>query len=290
MSEMPRQPHAVFASDWLALREPADHAARAPTLTHAAATWLSNHAHAPYRVVDLGSGSGSNLRYLAPRLPGPQYWRLVDHDPALLARAERDCAGVCDRDGQPVAVETCIADVGDDLDALLGAANLVTAAALFDLVTHDWLARLAAACAARAAAGLFVLSVDGDIHFDDAARPAGDPDDAWVLETLAAHQRRDKGLGSALGTHAPTALTAAFEQAGYASRVATSPWHLGADSSHLAAALIDGWRAAVAEQAPDAAARIQRWADRRGRAVAAGALALHVGHRDIFVQPSAPRA
>ena len=36
---------------------------------------------------DLGSGTGSMSRWLAPRLPGPQHWVLHDRDADLLARA-----------------------------------------------------------------------------------------------------------------------------------------------------------------------------------------------------------
>ena len=38
-------------------------------------------------VHDLGSGTGSMARWLAPRLPGPQHWVLHDRDAGLLARA-----------------------------------------------------------------------------------------------------------------------------------------------------------------------------------------------------------
>ena len=38
-------------------------------------------------VLDLGAGSGSNLRGLAPHLLGRQRWRLIDHDSALFRAA-----------------------------------------------------------------------------------------------------------------------------------------------------------------------------------------------------------
>src|SRR3954470_4634590 len=65
-------------SRWLALREPADFAARSATLAHVAALRLA--AADPVRVVDLGTGTGSNLRYLIDRLPPRQEWLLVDRD------------------------------------------------------------------------------------------------------------------------------------------------------------------------------------------------------------------
>ena len=72
-----------FDERWLALREPCDHAARSGAL---AARFVEAVGPSP-RLVDLGAGTGSNLRYLAPRLPTAQRWLLVDHDPALLRQA-----------------------------------------------------------------------------------------------------------------------------------------------------------------------------------------------------------
>ncbi len=75
---------AHFDADWLALREPVDHRSRAaavvPLLRQAwrAVGWS--------QVLDLGCGTGSNVRYLAPKLVGPQEWTVLDHDLELLSR------------------------------------------------------------------------------------------------------------------------------------------------------------------------------------------------------------
>ena len=74
-----------FPASWLALREPADHAARSTTLVGRIAETLP--ADGVIRVLDLGSGTGSNLRYVAPRLRQSQEWLLVDRDHDLLAIA-----------------------------------------------------------------------------------------------------------------------------------------------------------------------------------------------------------
>src|SRR5688500_1818912 len=74
----------VCAPDWLALREPADAAARSSALAELVAQHCGG---GPLTVRDLGCGTGSMLRWLAPQLPGPQRWYLHDRDPVLLARA-----------------------------------------------------------------------------------------------------------------------------------------------------------------------------------------------------------
>ena len=53
-----------------------------------------------------------------------------------------------------VAVETQQFDLNDDVGPLLEGADLVTSSALIDLVSEPWLANVAAAAAARVAAGL----------------------------------------------------------------------------------------------------------------------------------------
>src|SRR5580765_2302390 len=77
----------VTLADWLALREPADAAARSVSLTREVAAALGIPSGGALRILDLCSGTGSNVRYLAPRLLTPQDWLLVDRDAELLARA-----------------------------------------------------------------------------------------------------------------------------------------------------------------------------------------------------------
>ena len=70
--------------DWLALREPADAEARATDLLEPSRA----SAPRPAAVIhDLGCGTGSMGRWLAPRLPGRQHWIMYDRDPDLLDHA-----------------------------------------------------------------------------------------------------------------------------------------------------------------------------------------------------------
>jgi len=148
----------AFSSAWLALREPCDHAARAEVLTQALCRFLQAASPAgSLRILDLACGSGSTFRYLAPRLGGGQHWRMVDRDAALLALLPHRCglgAGVSD-----VTIEPVQLDLAGDLACLpLAGVDLVTASALLDLVSADWLDRLVAWLAAGTAAPATVLS------------------------------------------------------------------------------------------------------------------------------------
>ncbi|NUT57736.1 MAG: SAM-dependent methyltransferase, partial [Agromyces sp.] len=63
----------AVSSDWLAVREAEDSRARSRELALAASGRLLS---GPVVVHDLGSGTGSMMRWLAPLLPGPQAWVL----------------------------------------------------------------------------------------------------------------------------------------------------------------------------------------------------------------------
>ena len=221
-----------FSSTWLTLREPADAAARAVSL-------LGRLALTPPLVIrDLGCGTGSLGRWLAPLLPGPQHWILQDRDPALLDHAAAHLpAGV--------TVETHLGDVttltGDDLKTT----SLITCSALLDLLTADEVEALARACAVHGTPVLFTLSVLGEVAFDPA-----DERDAEIAAAFNAHQRRTVGGRRLLGPDAAGVTAAAFTAAGAEVTVGSSPWRLPPDSP-LAAEWLRGWLEAAGEQRPD---------------------------------------
>lgn len=259
---------SAFSAEWLALREPADAAARAEALLAP----LRHPSAGTRRIVDLASGTGANIRYLAPRLEGPQAWLAVDRDPRLLATVERATWP------PHVRVATRILDLGAGFDAgLLAGCRLVTASALLDLVSRAWIERLARDCADAGADALFALTYDGRIEWSPS-----DSDDALVRTLLNRHQRRDKGFGPALGPDAVASAAECFRAHGYETRLAPSDWRLGADAGALQDALIEGWRTAAAEIEPAAAGALDAWAARRRARLAAGASRLVVGHADLL--------
>jgi len=283
-----------FSPDWLALREPADHAARDPglvaALSRALPGALQDRAPGdPVRVVDLGCGAGSNLRALAPHLGPAQAWTLVDHDPALLAaararlaawaeRAEEDRDDlVLHRDGARIAVRFCALDLAADPAAALGERpDLVTAAALFDLASEAWIAALAEAVIRCGAVFYTALTYDGAESWSPPH-----PADAAIHAAFLAHQAGDKGFGPAAGPGATDALSRAFRAHGYAVATAASPWRLGPGDAALLRALAEGTARAAAETGRVAAAEAEAWEALR-QAPETTAL---IGHRDLLALP-----
>lgn len=301
-----------FSADWLALREPADHRSRAEPLTAGIVHHLqerlavAERSAAPIaRILDLGTGSGSNVRYLAPRLLPRQQWCLVDRDVALLRELTKrlsawglDRAAVVSGDARSFAIrgagfmwqfETCAANLAKLSDPAAGAVvgaplfagrMLVTASALLDLVSARWLAALVTRCAEQRAAVLFVLTYDGRLS----CTPE-DPDDELVRTLVNAHQRSTKGFGPALGPDATDYAVRLFAAAGYELACANSDWRLTPADGELQRQLIDGWADAALERTRRDPERIHGWQRRRLAFVDAGVSHLVVGHQDLAGWP-----
>ncbi|MBY8975273.1 class I SAM-dependent methyltransferase [Rhodobacteraceae bacterium NNCM2] len=246
-----------FSADWLSLRVEADKAARNRDL----ASRLEAHfaGRSSLRVLDLGAGTGSNMRLTSRHLPPGQHWILADADAALLERAEASAG---------VSHEGRVCDLATDVDALLKEApDLVTASALFDLCGADWLDDFAAKLAARGAAFYAVLNYDGREEWAPTH-----PDDAAVLAAFHADQRRDKGLGPSLGPSAHDHLAGALRNAGFDVHEGASDWHLRQPrDGALIVALAEGTGAVAGNTG---------WTEARRTAEA-----VMIGHKDLLALP-----
>jgi hypothetical protein len=275
-----------FSPDWLSLREPADHAARNPQVL--AAVGAAFAGRSSVTVVDLGCGAGSNLRGTYGALPPRQHWTLVDHDPRLLSVARRQLAAWADavqEQGEELVLhkgETVLtvdfrrADLNTELEWVLGwQPDLVTAAALFDLVSARWIERFAASLVSQRLPLYTVLTYDG--------RESWEPPHAEDQRMLAAfhhHQRGDKGFGPAAGPDAVEVLAQAFRKSGCAVTVGESPWLLGPDQADLVRELTAGMAGAVAETGHVEPAAIEAWLQAK-----AGGVSGRVGHLDLWARP-----
>jgi SAM-dependent methyltransferase len=273
-----------FSASWLDLREPADRRARNPKLARA----LAEHfrAREEITVVDLGCGTGANLRATAPLFACAQRWTLIDADTALIDTARARLTAWADaaaaegeslmltKAGKRIWFDFRRVDLARDIDAALGnCADLVAASALFDLVSARFIARLAKLLGRRGCAFYAALTYDGNQRFTPQSE-----DDAGVLAAFNAHQRNDKGFGPAAGPDASKELTAALRAAGYVVSEGESPWRLARSDQALIAELAAGCAMAAGQTGLLAAARIDRWRT----LTRTGAV---VGHTDILALP-----
>jgi SAM-dependent methyltransferase len=262
-----------FDPAWLSSREPVDHRSRNAALLEAVAARFAGRE--TIAVVDLGCGTGSNLRALAPRLEGRQRWTLVDHDPALLAAAKARVSG--DPGTRDIEVSFAQADLSADLERALGdTPDLVTAAALFDLVSEAFIDRLVEAVTARRATFYTVLSYDGTERWE----PPHDAD-AAIHGAFLRHQSRDKGFGPAAGPAATQALLSAFLGRGYRVATGDSPWVLGSEDAELIAANATGIAEAARETGEVDHGDVDAWLAARRTATAC-----IIGHQDLLAVPA----
>jgi hypothetical protein len=291
-----------FSADWLQLREAADGRARADQLL----AWLRQSRGTWQSVVDLGAGTGANLRHLVTKLGPGQRWCCLDRDAALLAQllprtaawaqsagyevrerpGELWLAGTGAEPGAAAAWDARIRTQQCDLAEpraleILPSGALITASALLDLVSADWLEALIEQGRARACAFLLALSYDGR-----AALAPAQADDQALVAWVNRHQSGDKGFGPALGPDAVARAEGLATGAGYRTAVVNSDWHIGPDEAALQAALLDGWLEAALELAPMQRARVVTWRRARQHAIDTAELRIQVGHRDLVATPA----
>lgn len=275
-----------FSADWLSLREPADAKARHASLLEALGGFFKTHER--IGILDLGCGTGSNLRHTAQYLPehAYQHWHLVDHDAALLQAAEHrltDWAGSAGKEGgalrltafgRRIEVTFQQMDLHGGVDGLsFGSVNLITASALFDLVSEAWMTKLVTYAQHSKAAVYAALSYNGQ----EVWMPPH-PADGPMLAAFHVHQRGDKGFGPAAGPAAAQMLKDKLEQAHYEVKTGDSTWKLTQqDNTSLIAALAEGSANAVRELRLFDEDSILNWLKSRKSAESC-----FIGHTDVL--------
>lgn len=237
-----------FSSQWLSLREPYDHAARNQKLQEQ----FLRHIHAQdglLTLMDMGSGTGSNLRALAPLIKRDQHWILCDIDAALLVAARAALLdffsyssvhddvlyGMCGAAQVKVTFQQC--DLAQDIETILAQpCDMVTAAAFFDLASEAWMARFSKALRSDF---YTVLTYDGR----EIWHPSHAADEA-MLRAFHLHQASDKGMGPAAGPRAHACLKT-FLAHTHDIYEGQSDWVLDTSARPLITALAEGSADAV---------------------------------------------
>ena len=245
--------------------------------------------------MDLGAGTGSLFRWLAPLINRPQAWTLVDADASLIEFAFDTIADRATAVGFEVSapskrtllvhtpsgawrVEGLVLDLADAPRGLrLDRADAVVCTALLDLASRRWVERVAAGLRLPFYAALNVV---GDARF---LPPC--VGDGVVARGFRRDQGRDKGFGGrALGGDATRVTAAAFRARGFAVTTAPSPWRIGPSETRMLADLLEGHAGAASRQAGQGAA-IRAWMAARAMQARRGRLRAVVGHADLLALP-----
>lgn len=260
-----------FDKDWLALREPADRAARHDGLVADLARHLASLEDA--RVLDIGCGTGSTWRCLSDRLPAKVHWQLLDYDPALLAEAARQI-------GSNSTVAFRRHDLNDIATLPLDGASVVTASALFDLSSERFCTALVDRLAS-ARIGLYAaLNYDGVMHWS-----LPHPLDGQMVDLFNRHQRTDKGFGTALGPDATACLAHLLTARDFSVRIEDSPWRMDSRTAALQAEFLRGLRQPLLEMSELSEATVDAWLEFRLSAIGQPGSSCLVGHTDLLALP-----
>ena len=267
-----------FSIEWLNLREVSDHRSRDKELLKTAVDWLDNLKAKDKVIVDLGSGTGSTIRGLQryTTLTPSIQWRLVDNDPGLLAEAIH-------RHSEEYSIENFLVDLSKTQKLPLKSVSLITASALLDLVSGDFIRDLCQLIKEKnedRPLGFYsALNYDGCIKWTPFH-----PLDAAIAMNFNTDQRRDKGFGPALGPDATDFLKTQFDSTKFQCLSAKSPWLLGSADYLLAESLINGISDVAIQTNGLTNSDIQDWKTYRIKNVRTGTC--YLGHTDILVLPN----
>lgn len=255
----------TFTTHWLDLREPADAVARNPEIAGAFALAVGQ-VEDP-RILDLGGGTGSSLRTIAPHLPLPARWTVADRDTDLLDEARR----------RHPDIDTMAVDLNAVELLPIPQGGFVTASALIDLCSRGWVQRLLTRLRAEGATFYTALNYDGQMEWSVAH-----PSDAGVTAAFNHHQQGDKGFGPALGPSSGATLAELAGDMGFQVLTGRSPWRLGMEQAGLQRDLLTGIAAAAREtgRVPE----VDAWLDFRLGQID-GPCHASIGHLDVLAVP-----
>ncbi len=294
MQAAPAGAGVEFGADWLFQRERLDRSAR----DRALAGMLAERLPERPRLIDLGAGTGSLFRALAPMIARPQRWIFADADRSLIATAfDRTAiwaegrgfkARLTGLSSAPVLairsprgswqVEALAIDLAEAPRGLpCEEVDAVVCSALLDLTSRRWMERLFAGLRTPFYAS---LTVDGREAW--LPRHPGDP---VVRRAFRRDQRRDKGLGPALGTDAAPAAEEILASFGFETITAMSDWRIPRGERSLGRLFARMTAAAACRAAPGQAGRIAEWTRARLGDAARARLSIRIGHRDILAFP-----
>jgi SAM-dependent methyltransferase len=252
-------------TDWLAAREAADARSRSDEL----ATAFSRVLDPDDLVVDLGCGTGANLRYLDPFLLTSQKRFGIDQDSEMLSQAmARLPSSRFKFEKMNLVTDLRRVPAGNGV--------AVAASAFLDMTSEDWLTQFADHC--HDSPLLVAMSVAGQPEWD----PVDDLDEP-IRSRIESHQRSDHGFGPSLGPDATMYLADQLRADGCQVTLRQSDWKLGPQDYSLIEMMIGGVARRVESSNDPLDAR--GWANRRRSQLQQNELSLVVKHLDLLSIP-----
>ncbi len=191
-----------FQNKWLNLRETVDRNSRNKRILYLINKFFKNKKN--IRIVDLGSGAGSNYRFLKSRLLNNQYWSFVDisHQSTNYFKKNIKLSSKIKK------TNFKIVDVINNLEKInFNDYNLVTGSAFLDILPKTWFKNFYKLNVDTEIV-YFALNYNGNFKFFPKHK-----DDKKILNIFNKDQKSDKGIGEvAVGPDCTELINKAFKR------------------------------------------------------------------------------
>lgn len=284
-----------FNTDWLFERFAFDSKARNKTVEAACLDFLSSRS--TLNIVDVGSGSGSSCLYLMQKIKQDQNWTFVELN-AELAKASLE------RIASFAQTQNWTADSHDnslfihtpekkvqievinksflELDKIVDLENvdLVTAAAVFDLLTEQMLTAFLELLNNQEVALLSTINYSG-MRFATESKA-----DYLYADLYSQHMQREQPFGRTVGADCHNVMEDFFRKKHVQVISGESNWEIGNEDKKMHAFLLDYMSNAVPEMLTSEreVALFEEWLIEKKQLSGSGQLSLEVMHHDFFAK------
>ena len=209
-----------FQNKWLNLRETVDRNSRNKRILYLINKFFKNKKN--IRTVDLGSGAGSNYRFLKSRLLNNQYWSFVDisHQSTNYFKKNIKLSSKIKK------TIFKIVDLINNLEKInFNDYNLVTGSAFLDILPKTWFKNFYKLNLDTAIV-YFALNYNGNFKFFPKHK-----DDKKILNIFNKDQKSDKGIGEvAVGPDCTELINKVFKRS-HKTYVLDSTWDVSKNLS-----------------------------------------------------------
>ena len=283
-----------FNTDWLNERFRFDNTARSTIVENELFSHLSNKNK--LKIVDIGSGSGSSCVYLMKKLPQDQDWTFVELNPNLakasLIRLERialDNNWEAHRSQNTLIIQTPDKNINIkvihasflELDSFLdlSAVDLVTAAAVFDLLSvkmlHDFLGKLLT----------HKVALLATINYAGMAFQPAEVADIYFAHLYGQHMLRPRDFGQSTGPNCSRLMMDFHQKKGINAICEPSNWLVRPTDKKMHRFLLTYFNEAIPAvlTTQKEHTEFKIWMDRKIELLEMGQLQTEVFHFDIFI-------
>lgn len=282
---------------WLAYRYSCDAQARNPEIEHKFLEFFDHHAH-QLHITDVGAGTGANFRYYFNKIKQDQDWTLIEQDPHII-RACHICLEKfahehqynLQQEGEDFLITSAgktarIRTIQGSLDHIeqltdLQKADVVTANAVFDLISYDQFDRLAGKLSENKVCLLATMN-----YYETSFLPFSEKDH-WFMQLYHTHMTRPQSFGIAMGPNCVEEMLDLLAQHHMLIEQEGSQWHISRRHTTMQHFLLQFIENAIKDLslADGEQKDFNEWIAERKAQSHDRALEIYVDHCDIFAYP-----